>query len=68
MSAVLAVRRKEIWQGLVRAFNVWLAGSTGNGAMGLQNQGAHSADTTMDDNASPRRVIVVAVDLGAGHE
>jgi hypothetical protein len=53
---------------LVGAFNVWLAGSKGNGMMGLQNQGAHSADATMDDNASPRRVIVVAVDLGAGRE
>jgi hypothetical protein len=53
---------------LVGAFNVWLAGSKGNGMMGLQNQGAHSADATMDDNASPRRVIVVAVDSGAGRE
>jgi hypothetical protein len=51
-----------------RAFNVGLTGSGGNGMVGLLIQGAHSADATMDDNAAQRRVIVVPVDLGAGHE
>jgi hypothetical protein len=36
--------------------------------MGLPNQAALTADAAKDDNASSRRVIVVAVDLGAGHE
>jgi hypothetical protein len=36
--------------------------------VGLLIQGAHSADATMDDNAAPSQLIVVAVDLGAGHE
>jgi hypothetical protein len=36
--------------------------------VGLLIQGAPSADATMDDNAAQRRVIVVPVDLGAGHE
>ena len=67
VSAVLAIRRKEIWQGMARAFNVRLTGPARETDMvGLLNHDAHSADAAMDDDAPSRRISVGAADWATG--
>ena len=65
MSAVLAIRRKEIWQGPTCAFNVWLTGPPHEiVTVGLLIQGTHSADAAMDENAPSHRIPVGDAERG----
>ena len=69
MSAVLAVARKEIWQGSVDAFNVRLTHPAREpDLVGLPTKTRHSADSAVNESAPPRRTSVAAGDNTAGED
>ena len=63
MSAVLGIRRKEIWQEWMRAFNVGrLAQSVKREWWACRTKTHGVSDAAMDDNAPSQRVFVGDVD------
>ena len=69
MSAVLAVARKEIWQGSVGAFNVRLTSpARETDPVGLPTKMWHSADSAVNESAPSRRISVADGDRAAGHK